>query len=265
MLEARINDMWSGVCDVDFDCISEVIGGIDDGSITVVTKIDTNWVVNEWVKKAILLYMKHSKCKKIADGFDKVPLKTSDWSEEKFEKAGFRMVPGSIVRYGAYIAPGAIIMPSFVNIGAYVGAKTMIDTHATVGSCARVGERCHISDGVTIGGVLEPIQGVPVVIEDDCFIGAGSRVTEGVWVQNGAVLGAGTVLTKSTPIIDRDTGNVSYGVVPAYSVVIPGSRMITPELSTSCAIIVKKADESTRSKTSINDLLRQTEPGCVVL
>lgn len=256
MLEARINDMCGGGRDIDLNCISDVIRGIDDGSITVVTKVDANWIVNEWVKKAILLYMKHSKCVKIGDAFDKVPLKTSDWSAEKFENAGFRMVPGAVVRYGAYIAPGAVIMPSFVNIGAYIGAKTMVDTHATVGSCARVGARCHISDGVTIGGVLEPIQGVPVVIEDDCFIGAGSRVTEGVYVQNGAVLGAGTVLTKSTPIIDRETGNVSYGVVPEYSVVIPGTRMITSDLSTSCAIIIKKVDESTRSKTSINELLR---------
>ena len=237
--------------------VNKLISSLDNGEIATVDNNDGTWTVNETVKKAILLYMRTSKCERLDGGWDKVPLKTTDWTDDDFKKHNFRLVPGAIVRYGAYIAPGVVLMPCFVNIGAYIDEKTMIDTHSTVGSCARIGKRCHISDGVTIGGVLEPIQGRPVIVEDDCFIGAGSRITEGVLVQKGSVIAAGTILTNSTPIIDRASGyELPKGVIPAYSVVVPGTREAGNGLHLPCAIIVKKVDGNTRSKTSINELLR---------
>lgn len=255
-----IDDLFDKKADCEEDAlklINELIWSLDNGKIASVDSNNGTWTVSAAVKKAILLYMQTSKCERQDGGWDKIPLKTTDWTDDDFRKHNFRMVPGAIVRYGTYIASGVILMPCFVNIGAYIDEKTMIDTHATVGSCARIGKRCHISDGVTIGGVLEPIQASPVIVEDDCFIGAGSRITEGVLVQKGSVIAAGTILTNSTPIIDRASGaELPKGIIPAYSVVVPGTRDIGNGLHLLCAIIVKKVDEKTRNKTSINELLR---------
>ena len=225
------------------------------------------WVVHEWLKKAVLLTFRLNDSAPVpgvgaAPSFDKVPLKTEGWGANRFAEAGFRAVPGAVVRRSAYIAPGVILMPSFVNVGAYVGAGTMIDTWCTVGSCAQVGRDCHISGGVGLGGVLEPLQANPVIVEDGCFIGARSEVVEGVIVERGSVLSMGVFISASTRIIDRATGEVFMGRVPAYSVVVPGSmpgRPLpdgSPGPSLACAVIVKRVDEQTRAKTSINDLLR---------
>ena len=225
------------------------------------------WVVHEWLKKAVLLSFRLNDSAPVpgvgaAPSFDKVPLKTEGWGANRFAEAGFRAVPGAVVRRSAYIAPGVILMPSFVNVGAYVGAGTMIDTWCTVGSCAQVGRDCHISGGVGLGGVLEPLQANPVIVEDGCFIGARSEVVEGVIVERGSVLSMGVFISASTRIIDRATGEVFMGRVPAYSVVVPGSmpgRPLpdgSPGPSLACAVIVKRVDEQTRAKTSINDLLR---------
>jgi 2,3,4,5-tetrahydropyridine-2,6-dicarboxylate N-succinyltransferase len=218
------------------------------------------WRVNQWLKKAVLLSFRLNDNALIDNGpgaghwFDKVPSKFSGWSEAEFRAAGFRAVPGSVVRRGAYVAPGAILMPSFVNIGAYVGEGTMVDTWATVGSCAQIGRNVHLSGGAGIGGVLEPLQADPVIIGDGAFIGARSEVAEGVRVGEGAVLSMGVYLGKSTKIIDRETGEVFRGEVPPYAVVVPGST--GGNLGLYCAVIVKRVDAQTRSKTSINDLLR---------
>ena len=225
------------------------------------------WVVHEWLKKAVLLSFRLNDSAPMpgvggAPSFDKVPLKTEGWGDNRFSEAGFRAVPGAIVRRSAYVAPGVILMPSFVNVGAHVGAGTMIDTWCTVGSCAQVGRDCHISGGVGLGGVLEPLQANPVIVEDGCFIGARSEVVEGVIVERGCVLSMGVFIGASTRIIDRATGEVFMGRVPAYSVVVPGSmpgRPLpdgSPGPSLACAVIVKRVDEQTRAKTSINDLLR---------
>jgi 2,3,4,5-tetrahydropyridine-2-carboxylate N-succinyltransferase len=220
-------------------------------------------VLHEWLKKAVLLSFRLNDSAPMDGGaYDKVPLKTAGWGANRFREAGFRAVPGAVVRRSAYIAPGAVLMPSFVNVGAYVGSNTMVDTWATVGSCAQIGARCHISGGAGIGGVLEPLQAAPVIIEDDCFIGARSEVAEGVVVEQGSVLAMGVFLGASTRIIDRRTGEVFIGRVPAYSVVVPGSlpgRPLpdgSPGPSLYCAVIVKRVDAQTRSKTSINELLR---------
>ena len=219
-------------------------------------------MVNQWLKKAVLLSFRLNDSAPLAGGYDKVPLKWSGWGANRFAEAGFRAVPGAIVRHSAYIAPGVVLMPSFVNVGAHVGRGTMIDTWATVGSCAQIGANCHISGGAGIGGVLEPLQAEPVIIEDDCFIGARSEVAEGVIVEQGSVLSMGVFLGKSTKIVDRATGEVSYGRVPAYSVVVPGSLPGKPLAdgtmgpSLACAVIVKRVDAKTRSSTSINALLR---------
>jgi 2,3,4,5-tetrahydropyridine-2-carboxylate N-succinyltransferase len=221
------------------------------------------WIVHQWLKKAVLLSFRLNPMAPIAGGpggalwWDKVPSKFAGWSDADFGTAGFRAVPGAIVRRGAFIGKGAVLMPSFVNIGAYVGEGTMVDTWATVGSCAQIGRNVHISGGTGIGGVLEPIQAGPVVIEDDCFIGARSEVAEGVVVEQGAVLSMGVFLGASTRIVDRATGEVTRGRVPAYSVVVPGS-LPDPKggPSLACAVIVKRVDAQTRAKTGINELLR---------
>ncbi|MFL6721261.1 MAG: 2,3,4,5-tetrahydropyridine-2,6-dicarboxylate N-succinyltransferase [Sphingomonas sp.] len=243
--------------------VASAIGLLDTGHARVAEKIDGEWRVNQWLKKAVLLSFRLNPMQAIAGGpggahwWDKVPSKFAGWGEKEFAAAAFRAVPGAIVRRGAFIAPGAVLMPSFVNIGARVGDGTMVDTWATVGSCAQIGSNVHISGGAGIGGVLEPLQAGPVIIEDDCFIGARSEVAEGVIVERGSVLSMGVFLGASTKIVDRASGEISYGRVPEYSVVVPGSlpgQQGGPSLA--CAVIVKRVDERTRSKTSINELLR---------
>jgi len=241
--------------------IKEILALLDKGKLRVAEKINGKWQVNEWLKKAILLSFKTSDNKIIKGGdslwFDKVSPKTLNWKEDDFKQAAFRSVPSSFVRHSAYIGKNVVLLPSFVNVGAYVDDGTMVDTWATVGSCAQIGKNCHISGGVGIGGVLEPLQASPVIIEDNCFIGARSEVAEGVIVGEGAVLSMGVYIGASTKIYDRETGNISYGFVPPYSVVVPGSLPSKDgKVSLYCAVIVKKVDERTRSKTSINDLLR---------
>ena len=249
------------------DAVEAVLGLLDKGEVRVAEKVDGHWVVNQWLKKAVLLSFRINDMHLIEGGagrsnwWDKVSSKFHEMSAQDFKTAGFRAVPGSIVRYSAYIAPGVILMPSFVNLGAHVGSGTMIDTWATVGSCAQIGNDCHISGGAGIGGVLEPLQAEPVIIENNCFIGARSEVAEGVVVGEGAVLSMGVYLGASTKIVDRETGEIFMGAVPPYSVVVPGSlpgKLSSDDLQPSlyCAVIVKRVDESTRSKTSINDLLR---------
>ncbi len=227
----------------------------------------TGWRVHEWLKKAVLLSFRLTASVPMpgpgeADFYDKVPLKFAGWDAHRFHEAGIRIVPGAVVRRSAYIAPGVVLMPCFVNVGAYIGGNTMIDTWSTVGSCAQIGRNCHISGGVGIGGVLEPLQANPVIVEDDCFIGARSEVAEGVVIERGCVLAMGTFIGASTKIIDRATGAIYRGHVPGYSVVVPGAlpgRTLpdgTPGPSLYCAVIVKRVDAGTRAKTSINDLLR---------
>jgi 2,3,4,5-tetrahydropyridine-2-carboxylate N-succinyltransferase len=238
---------------------------LDSGAARVAQPTGSGWTVNEWLKKAVLLSFRLTDSRIMdtaAGAYDKVPLKFEGWGENRFREAGFRAVPGSVVRRSAYIAPGVVLMPSFVNAGAYVDSGTMVDTWATVGSCAQIGKNCHISGGAGIGGVLEPLQAAPVIIEDECFIGARSEVAEGVIVERGSVLSMGVYLGASTKIIDRASGEVFLGRVPAYSVVVPGSLPSKPLPDGSpgpalyCAVIVKRVDEKTRAKTSINDLLR---------
>ena len=242
---------------------------LDTGNARVAErKADGRWHVNQWLKKAVLLSFRLNDMSVIAGGpgkaawWDKVDSKFKGWNAAKFKKAGFRAVPGSVVRHSAYIAPGVVLMPSFVNLGARVDSGTMVDTWATVGSCAQIGKNCHLSGGVGIGGVLEPLQAGPVVIEDNCFIGARSEVVEGVIVREGSVLGMGVYLGLSTKIVDRDSGNIYMGEVPPYSVLVsgtmPGKPMANGEPGPNlyCAVIVKRVDERTRSKTSINELLR---------
>jgi 2,3,4,5-tetrahydropyridine-2-carboxylate N-succinyltransferase len=255
--------------------VESVLGQLDSGKLRVAYKEDGRWQVNQWVKKAILLSFRLNDMHLIGNGpesligegmdfgmetywWDKVPSKFSGWDSDKFRAAGFRAVPGCFVRKGAYLAPKVVLMPSFVNLGAYVDEGTMVDTWATIGSCAQIGKNCHISGGAGIGGVLEPLQANPVIIEDNCFIGARSEIAEGVVVETGSVISMGVYIGASTKIVDRENGAVSYGRVPAYSVVVPGSlpgkTAESPALY--CAVIVKKVDEKTRSKTSINELLR---------
>jgi 2,3,4,5-tetrahydropyridine-2-carboxylate N-succinyltransferase len=243
--------------------VEAALTALDSGAARIAEKAGGEWVVHQWLKKAVLLSFRLNPMAMIPGGpggahwWDKVPSKFDGWSEQQFETAGFRAVPGAIVRRGAFIAPGAVLMPSFVNIGARVGEGTMVDTWATVGSCAQIGRNVHISGGTGIGGVLEPLQAGPVIVEDDCFIGARSEVAEGVVVEQGAVLSMGVFIGASTKIVDRASGEVHYGRVPAYSVVVPGTlpgKDGGPGLA--CAVIVKRVDERTRSKTSINELLR---------
>lgn len=255
------------------EAVNRVIEGLDRGEIRVAEKKNGAWDVNQWIKKAVLLSFRLNDMMLLEGGpyrsgaktpwFDKVPSKFEGWMEKDFRAAGFRAVPGCIVRKSAYIAPNVVLMPSFVNLGAYVDEGTMIDTWATVGSCAQIGKHCHISGGTGIGGVLEPLQAGPVIIEDNVFIGARSEVAEGVIVEEGSVISMGVFLGASTRIIDRATGEVFMGRVPAYSVVVPGAMPGkplpdgTPGPSLACAVIVKRVDEKTRSKTSVNELLRQ--------
>jgi 2,3,4,5-tetrahydropyridine-2-carboxylate N-succinyltransferase len=243
--------------------VDAAVAALDKGEARIAEKQGDGWAVHQWLKKAVLLSFRLNPMEAIAGGpggahwWDKVPSKFAGWGEKEFGEAAFRAVPGAIVRRGAFVAPGAVLMPSFVNIGAYVGENTMVDTWATVGSCAQIGRNVHISGGAGIGGVLEPLQAGPVIIEDDCFVGARSEVAEGVIVERGSVLSMGVFLGASTKIVDRASGEVHYGRVPAYSVVVPGAlpgKDGGPSLA--CAVIVKSVDERTRSKTSINELLR---------
>ncbi len=249
------------------DAVESALEALDNGELRIAEKEAAGWQVNQWLKKAVLLSFRLTDAalmQAAADApvWDKVPLKFAGWGENRFKAAGFRVVPGAVVRRSAFIAPGAVLMPSFVNVGARVGRNTMVDTWATVGSCAQIGGNCHLSGGVGIGGVLEPLQANPVIVEDDCFIGARSEVAEGVVVEQGSVLSMGVFIGASTKVIDRGTGEIFIGRVPAYSVVVPGSLPGRPLPDGSagpslyCAVIVKTVDAQTRAKTSINELLR---------
>ncbi len=273
-LQQPIEDLWERR-----DTLSSATGGgareaveatldlLDSGAVRVAQPTASGWQVNQWLKKAVLLSFRLTDSTAMqgtggAPVWDKVPLKFAGWGENRFREAGFRAVPGAVVRRSAFVAPGAVLMPSFVNVGAYVGRNTMVDTWATVGSCAQIGANCHLSGGVGIGGVLEPLQANPVIIEDDCFVGARSEVAEGVVVERGSVLSMGVFIGASTKVVDRATGEIHIGRVPPYSVVVPGSlpgRPLpdgSPGPSLYCAVIVKTVDEQTRAKTSINELLR---------
>ncbi len=245
------------------EAIEHAIELLDEGAVRVAERRENGeWVVHEWLKKAVLLYFK-IRDNRLLPGpnthyFDKVPLKFAGWGEDRFRKAGIRVVPPATVRKGAYIAPRCVLMPSYVNIGAYVDEGTMVDTWATVGSCAQIGKNVHLSGGVGIGGVLEPLQARPTIIEDDCFIGARSEIVEGVIVRRGSVISMGVYIGQSTRIVDRATGKIYYGEVPEYSVVVPGSmpgKSGGPNLY--CAVIVKRVDEKTRAKVGITELLRE--------
>lgn len=268
--EAIITDSWEGRADITAKtqgpvraAVDGILAQLDSGALRVAEKTASGWITHAWIKKAVLLSFRLNPNRMIAGGpdqshfWDKVGIKTAGWREQDHADSAYRSVPGSIVRQGAFVAPNVVLMPSFINIGAYVDESTMIDTWSTVGSCAQIGKHCHISGGVGIGGVLEPVQANPVIIEDNVFIGARSEVAEGVIVEQGAVISMGVFLGASTKIVDRATGAVHMGRVPAYSVVVPGmlpGKDGGPGLS--CAVIVKTVDEKTRSKTGINDLLR---------
>ena len=245
------------------DAIETTLDALDGGTLRVAEKQnDGSWHVNQWAKKAVLLSFRLNDMAPISGGngdttwWDKVPSKFAGWTEADWRKAGFRAVPGSIVRRSAFIGKGVVLMPSFVNLGAYVDEGTMVDGWATVGSCAQIGKNVHLSGGVGIGGVLEPMQAGPTIIEDNCFIGARSEVVEGCIIREGSVLGMGVFIGQSTKIVDRATGEVSYGEVPPYSVVVAGTMPSTGGVNLYCAVIVKRVDEKTRSKTGINELLR---------
>jgi 2,3,4,5-tetrahydropyridine-2-carboxylate N-succinyltransferase len=272
-LESLISAAWArrdqlnpGTAGPDRDAVLAALDLLDRGEVRVAEPLAQGWQVHAWLKQAVLLSFRLFGNAVMEDGaapvFDKVALKFAGWDQARFEDAGIRAVPGAVVRHSAHVAPGVVLMPCFVNVGARIGEGTMIDTWSTVGSCAQVGRHCHISGGVGIGGVLEPLQAAPVIIEDDCFIGARSEVAEGVIVERGAVLAMGVFLGASTRIIDRMTGEVFYGRVPAYSVVVPGALPGkplpdgTPGPSLACAVIVKRVDAQTRAKTAINELLR---------
>ncbi len=248
--------------------VDQALEALGSGRLRVAEPTPTGWHTHPWLKQAVLLSFRLNDSAPTLDAagapaYDKVPLKTTGWDAARFAQAGFRMVPGAIVRRSAYVAPGVVLMPCFVNVGAHIGAGTMIDTWSTVGSCAQVGANCHISGGVGLGGVLEPLQANPVIIEDDCFIGARSEVAEGVIVERGAVISMGVFLGASTRIVDRTTGEVHTGRVPAYAVVVPGTlpgRPLpdgSPGPGLACAVIVKRVDAQTRAKTAVNELLRE--------
>jgi 2,3,4,5-tetrahydropyridine-2-carboxylate N-succinyltransferase len=278
-LETIINNAWEQRTTLSPDnapddiqsAVRDTLAGLDKGTLRVASKENGEWTVHQWLKKAVLLSFRLTPNQLIpaaglGNWYDKVPVKWADWQESDFRQAGFRAVPAATVRRSAYIAPDVVLMPSFVNVGAYVDSGTMVDTWATVGSCAQIGKNCHISGGAGIGGVLEPLQANPVIIEDNCFIGARAEVAEGVIVGEGSVLSMGVYLGASTRIIDRSTGEIFYGRVPPYSVVVSGTLPSgsgaavlpdgSPAPSLYCAVIVKRVDEKTRSKTGINELLR---------
>ena len=274
-LEATIEKGWDARTTLDHttrgavrEAVQEALSLLDAGHLRIAQKTSAGWVVNQWLKKAVLLSFRLNANQLMSGGpeggfwYDKVQGKFANWGEKDFVGAGFRAVPDAVVRHSAFIGKGVVLMPSFVNVGAYVDEGTMIDTWSTVGSCAQIGKNCHISGGVGIGGVLEPLQANPVIIEDNCFIGARSEVAEGVIVEEGSVISMGVFLGASTKIINRETGEILYGRVPAYSVVIPGTLPGknlpdgSPGPGLACAVIVKRVDEKTRSKTSINELLR---------
>jgi 2,3,4,5-tetrahydropyridine-2-carboxylate N-succinyltransferase len=249
------------------EAVETALAALDDGTVRVAERGADGWRVHQWLKQAVLLSFRLTDSAPMegpggAPVYDKVPMKFEGWHAQRFQAAGFRAVPGAVVRRSAYIAPGVVLMPCFVNVGAYVDRNTMIDTWSTVGSCAQIGKNCHISGGVGIGGVLEPLQANPVIIEDDCFIGARSEVAEGVIVERGSVLAMGTFIGASTKVIDRHTGEIFLGRVPPYSVVIPGALPGkplpdgSPGPGLACAVIAKRVDAGTRAKTSINELLR---------
>jgi 2,3,4,5-tetrahydropyridine-2-carboxylate N-succinyltransferase len=243
------------------EAVESAVRMLDAGSVRVAEKRDGLWTVNQWLKKAVLLSFRIAPNVPVEAQalrfYDKVPLKFSGWNEAQFAASGVRVVPPATVRRGAFVAPGVVLMPSYVNIGAYVDAGTMVDTWATVGSCAQIGKNVHLSGGVGIGGVLEPLQANPTIIEDDCFIGARSEIVEGVIVESGAVISMGVFIGQSTRIYDRERDEILYGRVPAGSVVVPGSLpSASGKYSLACAVIVKRVDAQTRSKTSINELLR---------
>jgi len=279
-LAKTIDDAWDKRAEISpatkgdvRDAVGEVLNALDAGGLRVAEKIGGTWQTHQWLKKAVLLSFRLNDMalvqgpmslarEQASFWYDKVPSKFLGWGKDQFAAAGFRAVPGSIVRLSAFIAPNVVLMPSFVNVGAYVGEGTMVDTWATVGSCAQIGKNCHLSGGVGIGGVLEPLQSNPTIIEDNCFIGARSEVAEGIIVEEGAVLSMGVFISASTKIIDRATGETFQGRVPSYSVVVPGSLPGKPlpngqpGPSLACAVIVKRVDARTRDKTSVNDLLR---------
>ena len=263
-----IDSAWNNVTNISstntdiVNAVNETIESLDSGHIRVAEKTNNEWIVNEWIKKAVLISFRINDNKVLkgpyTSWFDKVEGKTVNWSHEDWNKAGYRHVPNGTVRKGSFIGKGVVLMPSFVNIGAYIDEGTMVDTWATVGSCAQIGKNCHLSGGVGIGGVLEPLQANPVIIENDCFVGARAEVAEGVIVREGSVLSMGVYLGASTKIVNRETGEISYGEVPPFSVVVPGSlpNKDSAKPSLYCVVIVKTVDENTRKKTSINELLR---------
>ena len=268
-LKTKIENAWDNITNISsndtdiVNAVGEVIQKLDNGELRIAQKDNNDWVVNQWLKKAVLISFRIND-NQILRGpyttwYDKVKGKTVDWNEDQWKSAGYRHVPNGTVREGSFIGKGVVLMPSFVNIGAYIDEGTMVDTWATVGSCAQIGKNCHLSGGVGIGGVLEPLQANPVIIEDNCFVGARAEVAEGVIVREGSVLSMGVYLGASTKIINRSTGETSYGEVPAYSVVVPGNLPNDDPKKPGlyCVVIVKTVDEKTRSKTSINDLLRE--------
>ncbi len=278
-LRHRIEALWdrraelsAATAGADRADVEQVLGDLDSGVLRVATPMDEGgaggWIVHDWLKKAVLLSFRLNDSMPMpgAGGgpvYDKVPIKFAGWDQARFAEAGFRAVPGAVVRRSAHVAPGVVLMPCFVNVGAWIGAGTMVDTWATIGSCAQIGRNCHISGGTGIGGVLEPLQAAPVIIEDGCFVGARSEVAEGVIVERGSVLSMGVFLGASTRIVDRASGEIFVGRVPAYSVVVPGTLPPQqpagdgrPLPSLACAVIVKRVDARTRAKTSINELLR---------
>lgn len=268
-LETTINAAWEARDSITTatrgevrDAIEATLTALDTGTLRVAEKRGQDWHVNQWAKKAVLLSFRLNDMAEISGGnggsnwWDKVPSKFAGWGEADWRTAGFRAVPGSIVRRSAFIGKGVVLMPSFVNLGAFVDEGSMVDGWATVGSCAQIGKNVHLSGGVGIGGVLEPMQAGPTIIEDNCFIGARSEVVEGCIIREGSVLGMGVFIGQSTKIVDRETGTVTYGEVPAGSVVVAGSMLSKNGINLYCAVIVKKVDAQTRSKTSINELLR---------
>jgi len=274
-IETIINDAWDNRAEVNTgtqgeirDAVEEALNMLDGGKARIAEKIDGEWQVHQWLKKAVLLSFALNPMNSISGGpggsgwFDKVPSKFEGWDDFAFQNAGFRAVPNCVVRHSAHIGKGVVLMPSFVNVGAFIDEGTMVDTWATVGSCAQIGKNVHLSGGVGVGGVLEPLQAGPVIIEDNCFIGARSEIVEGTIVEEGSVISMGVFIGASTKIIDRNTGEVYRGRVPSYSVVVPGTMPGkplpdgSPGPGLACAVIVKRVDEQTRSKTSINDLLR---------